>query len=309
VRIIPHLFMHTITIGSRGSDLALWQANFIKDKLATIGVKATIAVIKTQGDRIQDLSFEKMEGKGFFTKELETALLESTIDLAVHSHKDLETVSPDELIIGAVSQRENPCDVLLINNDAVCTSQHWHLKKNSRIGTSSARRKAQLIAHREDLHIQDIRGNVPTRIQKLQAGHFDAIIIAQAGIKRLNIDTSAFHSVELSPSEFVPAPAQGVLGIQIRKNDRQLFDLLAQINDIHTQKIVEMERQVLRLMDGGCQLPLGVYCQDMHTMYVAYAKKWQDGAQIHHYHAENLAALIPEIVHILKTKVHERTAQ
>ena len=262
--------MKTITIGTRGSDLALWQANHVKSQLEAIGQNVSIAVIKTRGDQIQDLSFDKMEGKGFFTKEIEIALLNHDIDLAVHSHKDLETVQPKGLKVTAVSGRENPCELLLINKSAHNPNAPWELKKKSIIGTSSARRKSQLLAIRSDVEIKDLRGNVPTRVAKLKSGEYDAILIAKAGALRLNLDLSDLISVDLTPDEFVPAPAQGVLAFQIRSQDKELEEVLQEINDHQIQKLVGLEREVLGLMDGGCQLPLGVYC-DNRYVHVAYS--------------------------------------
>ena len=230
--------MKTITIGTRGSDLALWQASHVKSQLEAIGQNVNIEVIKTRGDQVQDLSFDKMEGKGFFTKEIEIALLNHDIDLAVHSHKDLETVQPKGLKVAAVSGRENPCELLLINKSAHNPSAPWELKKKSVVGTSSARRKSQLLAIRSDVEIKDLRGNVPTRVDKLKSGEYDAILIAKAGALRLNLDLSDFISVDLTPGEFVPAPAQGVLALQIRSQDNELEELLQKINDCQIQKLV-----------------------------------------------------------------------
>ena len=211
--------MRTIVIGSRGSDLALWQANHVKDELEILGHSVRIEVIKTQGDRIQHLSFDKLEGKGFFTKEIEEALLNNTVDLAVHSHKDLETTPPDKLVIGAVSERAHPSDILLISKECVDTSQKWNLREGGTVGTSSARRQVQVRYHRPDCQLLDLRGNVPTRIQKLRDGEYDAILLAKAGVDRLELDLSDLEVFVLDPEEFVPAPAQGVLGLQIREGD------------------------------------------------------------------------------------------
>ena len=265
--------MKTITIGTRGSDLALWQANHVKSQLEGIGQNVSVEVIKTRGDQVQDLSFDKMEGKGFFTKEIEIALLNHDIDLAVHSHKDLETTQPEGLKVAAVSGRENPCELLLINKSAHNPNAPWELKKKSIVGTSSARRKSQLLAIRSDVEIKDLRGNVPTRVEKLKSGEYDAILIAKAGALRLNLDLSDLISVDLTPDEFVPAPAQGVLALQIRNQDKELEETLQKINDHQTQKLVGLERKVLGLMDGGCQLPLGVYCDNryVHVAYSDYA--------------------------------------
>ncbi len=260
-----------IIIGSRGSDLALWQANFVSSELEKLGCEVTINIIKTKGDKIQDLSFDKLEGKGFFTKEIEEALLSKEIDLAVHSHKDLETNPPKGLIIGAVSSRANPSDILLLKKEAVDKNEKWDLKKGAIVGTSSARRKSQLLHFREDLNIIDLRGNVPTRIDKLRKGEYDAIVLAKAGVDRLEIDLSEFYVVILNPKEFIPAPAQGVLGLQIREEDMELLNLLQKMNDSKVQENIAVERKILNLMEGGCQLPLGVYC-DGETLFVSFAK-------------------------------------
>lgn len=292
--------MKKITIGSRGSDLALWQANHIKRQLETLGAEVSITIIKTQGDAIQHLSFDKMEGKGFFTKELETALLDQSIDLAVHSHKDLETNFPEGLTIAAVSEREDPSDLLLIHKNAVDESQKWGLKQGAVVGTSSARRKSQVMRYRPDVTIQDLRGNVPTRIQKLADGGYDAILLAKAGIDRLKINLDNFHAVVLDPRTFVPAPAQGVLGLQIRENDVELAKLLSQLNHTAVQQRIAVERKVLNLLQGGCQLPLGVYCPDEQNVYVSYGENWEDGAILAHYEVEDLENIAEIIVEDLQ---------
>ncbi len=271
--------MQKIRIGSRGSDLALWQANHVKQQLEKLGAEVSITIIKTQGDQIQDLSFDKLEGKGFFTKEIETALLNNEIDLAVHSHKDLETNPPAGLIIAAVSERENPADVLLIHPSAFDEKEYWHLKQNASIGTSSARRKSQVVAFRDDLEIKDLRGNVPTRLQKLVNGEYDAILLAKAGLDRLKLDLQGMKEVVLDPSEFIPAPAQGVLALQIREEDKALFDFMQAMNHEDVQSKIILERTVLNRLQGGCQLPLGVYCPEEGKLHVAYAETWEEGAQ------------------------------
>lgn len=271
--------MQKIRIGSRGSDLALWQANTVKKQLEDLGAEVTITIITTQGDSIQDLSFDKLEGKGFFTKEIEQALLEKTIDLAVHSHKDLETNPPANLMIAAVSSRENPADVLLIHPRAIDETQHWGLKENAVVGTSSARRKSQMVGYRPDVEIKDLRGNVPTRLNKLVQGNYDAILLAKAGLSRLNLDLQGMKEVVLDPEEFVPAPAQGVLALQIREEDTALLEFLQPLNDKDVQSKIELERTVLNRMDGGCQLPLGVYCPEEGRLLVSYAADWEEGAQ------------------------------
>ncbi len=288
--------MKNIVIGSRGSDLALWQANHVKDQLEAAGHGATIKIISTQGDRIQHLSFDKMEGKGFFTKEIEAALLDDSIDLAVHSHKDLETTSPEGLIIAAVSERESPAELLLIRQDSLDEEQPLGIKENPVIGTSSARRKSQLITFRDDLTIKDLRGNVPTRINKLREGQYDAIVLALAGVKRLELELSDLVTTTLDPTVFVPAPAQGVLGLQIRETDTELQKILAEINVEAVQHQIGIERQVLKLLHGGCQMPLGVYCTPENDVHVAFAQSWEDGALFKTYRATNDLSIAQTIV-------------
>lgn len=292
--------MQTIRIGSRGSDLALWQANHVKNQLEALGHPVTITIIKTQGDLIQDLSFDKLEGKGFFTKEIEQALLDNTIDLAVHSHKDLETNPPEGLHIACVSEREDPADLLLISKDAVDDSAIWSLKQEAIVGTSSARRKSQVLRFRDDVELKDLRGNVPTRIQKLRAGEYDAILLAKAGVDRLEIDLSEFKVIRLDPTEFVPAPAQGVLGLQIRSNDTILHTILQQLNHPAIQTRIALERKVLNLLQGGCQLPLGVYCDEEHIVYVSHASDWKSGSNWYEYVSEELDGLAEIIVEDLQ---------
>ncbi|MFZ4863174.1 hydroxymethylbilane synthase [Sphingobacterium sp. Mn56C] len=250
-----------LIIGTRGSELALWQANYVKDRLAEIGVQAELKIIKTQGDIIQHLRLDKLEGKGFFTKELEEELLSSKIDLAVHSHKDLPTINPPGLIIAAVSEREDPAEIIIIHKDCVDIKKRLSLKHNATVGTSSNRRKAQLLSVRPDLEFEDLRGNLQTRIQKLRDEKYDAIVLAKAGISRLNMELSDFHLEEIAPVEIIPAPAQGVLAIQIREEDTELFAILQKINNTEVAKAIAVERKVLNMFDAGCHAPLGCYCR------------------------------------------------
>lgn len=250
-----------LKIGTRGSRLALWQAKFTQQQLQNIGVDSELIIIKTQGDKIQHLSLSKLEGKGFFTKELEDALLRGDIDLAVHSMKDLPTTAPEGLVTTAVSYRANPADWLIIRNSSLETGQLFQLKQGAIVGTSSARRKAQMRDFRPDVQLKDIRGNVPTRLNKLQQGNFDAILLAAAGITRLELDLSDFTVIKFNPKEFVPAPAQGVLAFQTSKDDKATRRILKQIHDPKTSAVTNIERRVLQMLDGGCHLPLGVYCE------------------------------------------------
>jgi len=265
-----------LIIGTRGSELALWQANFVKDSLAAIGIHADLKIIKTQGDRILNLSFDKLEGKGFFTKELEEELLSGKIDIAVHSHKDLPTENPPGLMIAAVSEREDPSELLLILKDCVDVHQKLSLKFGAKVGTSSNRRKAQLLAHRPDLQVSDLRGNVPTRIQKLRKENYDAIMIAKAGVSRLGLDLNDLHVETLTPNELIPAPAQGVLAIQIRSNDVIVYEILQELNHPEVAEEIAVERNVLKQFGGGCHLPLGCYCRREDGMFQVFTSKAND---------------------------------
>jgi hydroxymethylbilane synthase len=266
-----------IIIGTRGSDLALWQANHIKGMLEKAGLPCDLKIISTKGDLIQNVSLDKIEGKGFFTKEIEEALLNHSIDIAVHSHKDLETTSPSGLVIAAVSERADPSEILLIRKGCEDPDQILGFKIGAIIGTSSARRKAQLLHHRPDIGLKDIRGNVPTRVQKLRDGQYDAILLAKAGTDRLRLDLSDLTCITIATDAIVPAPAQGVLAIQCRASDKSLIDALGILHHTPTQELIEIERTVLKNMNGGCHLPLGVFAHKENeeiTVHVAVASEW-----------------------------------
>lgn len=297
--------MEKVVIGSRGSDLALWQANFVKAELEKLGNEVEIKIIKTQGDIIQHLSFDKLEGKGFFTKEIENELLSGAVDVAVHSHKDLETNPPEGLAITAVSDRENPAELLLIRKEAVDENEIWGLKQEAIIGTSSARRKSQILSFRPDTSIKDLRGNVPTRIDKLRNGDYDAIMLAKAGVARLKLDVSDLHTVELDPTQFVPAPAQGVLGLQIRVGDARMKTILEALNNGEVQYRIGIERKILNLLDGGCQLPLGAYFSEDEKLYISFANNWADGASFYEYEAAETENLAEIVVADLKGEIEE----
>lgn len=261
-----------IRIGTRGSKLALWQAEFTRSELARIGVESELVIIKTQGDIVQHLSFDKLEGKGFFTKEIEDALLRGEIDVAVHSMKDLPTEQPEGLAITAVSYRENPADRLLIRKESFDAGEVLRLKKGAVAGSSANRRKAQLADMRPDIQLKDLRGNVPTRVERLRAGDFDAIFLAAAGLNRLQQDLSDFEVVELNPREFVPAPAQGVLAWQCNRGDTATRRIFQQLHHPEVAACTNIERKVLKMMEGGCQLPLGAFCErDAQGYYHVFA--------------------------------------
>ena len=287
-----------LIIGTRGSDLALWQANHVQSILASKGIETTIHIIKTTGDQIQNLSFDKIEGKGFFTKEIEEALLNNTVDIAVHSHKDLETEQPFGLTIAAVSERADPAEMLLINPNAFDQNEKFSLKKNAIVGTSSSRRKAQMLHYRADVQLSDIRGNVPTRVQKLRDGNFDAILLAKAGLDRLKLNLSGLVALPLDPEEFIPAPAQGVLAIQCRSTDADVIEILGKINNEAVKNLITIERTVLNKLQGGCQLPLGVYAtlyEGEYTVHVSYAKSWDAQNRIVTFLADDAASL-PDVI-------------
>ena len=249
-----------LIIGTRGSQLALWQANFIKEYLiSNYNCETEIKIIKTTGDKIDDVSFDKLEGKGFFTKELEEALSNKDIDLAVHSLKDLMTSQPDGLKLGAVGFRADRREMLLLNQRKFNGEGLIPVKPDSVIGTSSARRKCQIAYYAPSLEIKDLRGNIPTRVKKLRDGLYDAIIIAVAGIDRLGLDLSDLKIIKLDPDQFLPAPAQGVLGIQIRDNDPDTENIIEQLNSGEVALETKLERGLLARFDSGCSLPLGVY--------------------------------------------------
>jgi len=245
-------------IGTRGSDLAMWQAHHVRDLIRKHGGTCDITVLSTQGDREQAQAFEKLEGKGFFTKEIELALLEERIDLAVHSHKDLETRQPDGLCIAAVPARAAAEDVLLIHPRAHRSAAWLPLKDGAVVGTSSVRRRDQLLLLRPDLDIQALRGNVPTRIRRLNQGRYDGIVLAAAGIDRLDLELDGVHVERLHPRLFVPAPAQGALALQMREADpRRTWLTRLGVDDV--AHAIGAERSVLRALEGGCQLPFGAH--------------------------------------------------
>ncbi len=246
-----------LRIGTRGSELALWQAHHIAGLIGRD--KTEIVIIKTKGDQIQNVSFDKMEGKGFFTKEIEDALLAGAVDLAVHSLKDLTTEDVPGLELAAVPERAPVNDVLLIRRECSDPSRPLHLAPGTVVGTSSMRRLAQLKFTDSSLKVEALRGNVPTRVGKLAKSMYGAIVIARAGIERLGIDTSEFHEYILPVDIFLPAPAQGALGLQIRSDDVKARDMIHGLNHAHTETVVRTERFFLKHFGGGCHIPLGAY--------------------------------------------------
>lgn len=236
-------------IGSRGSQLALWQAHWIAARLKDLGAGSRIEVIKTTGDKITEVALSKVGGKGLFTKELEQALLDGSIDIAVHSLKDLPTELPAGLTLAAVPEREDPCDAMVgATLDAIVPG--------SRVGTSSLRRAAQLRALRPDLEIRDVRGNLDTRLRKLDDGQYDALVLAAAGLRRLG--WASRISDLLPPSTMCPAVGQGALGIETRDSG-PAHDICARLEHPATRSAVTAERALLLELQGGCQVPLGAH--------------------------------------------------
>ena len=261
-----------LKIGTRGSKLALWQAHDLQAQLKAIGEETELVIIKTKGDQIQDIGFDKIEGKGFFTKEIEEALLSEAIDIAVHSMKDLPTEMVDGLVIAGLSSRANPSDLLIIKKSSVDINRPLKVRAGATVGTSSIRRKVQLQHFDQSIACADVRGNVPTRLSKLDTEHYDAIVLAAAGVERLEINLDNYHVVEFNPKEYVSAPAQGVIAYQCRIGDKPTRRILKKIHSSHTAQCTNVERTVMKIMDGGCQLPLGAYCeQDVSGNYHCYA--------------------------------------
>jgi hydroxymethylbilane synthase len=249
-----------IVIGTRGSDLALTQSRWVAGLLQARGIETRLELIKTQGDRVQHLALNKLEGKGFFTKEIEEALLAKRVDFAVHSLKDLPGEDTPGLTVAAIPEREDVRDCLVIRRDAHDPDGGvLPLKRGARVGTSAVRRKAQLVHLRPDLVPEDLRGNVPTRVRKLDEQPFDAIVLAQAGLSRLGLDLSAHVAVPLPPTVFVPAPGQGALALQCRKDDHRVASALHALHHAVDATCVAAERALLLRLNGGCHLPLGAH--------------------------------------------------
>jgi hydroxymethylbilane synthase len=247
--------LNSVRIGTRGSALARWQAEFVRAGLAKHGVAAELVVIRTAGDRDRQSSLRVIGGKGVFTKELEDALLEKRIDLAVHSMKDMPTTLPAGLEISAICEREDVRDAL-ISRGGLKLGQ---LPRGARIGTSSLRRQTQLRHYRRDFEMVDMRGNVDTRLAKLEQGDYDAIVLAKAGLDRLG---RSEQISEVVPTEIcLPAAGQGAIGIETRRRDSEFSAAVRKLNHPPSQLAVETERAVLTGLEGGCQVPIGVWAR------------------------------------------------
>ena len=244
-----------IIIGSRGSQLALWQANWVKSELERIhrGVEVKIKVITTSGDKIQDVPLAKIGGKGLFVKEIEEALLSKEVDIAVHSMKDVPMMLPEELHISVITKRENPLDALIYKNGEKLAD----LPIGSFIGTSSLRRSSQLLKYRSDFKIGALRGNVDTRLKKLEDGKYDAILLATAGLNRLGWTNKITE--EVSHDILLPAMGQGALGIETHRDDFIAQGMISSLDDKLSHSAVNAERAMVGALDGGCQVPIGSY--------------------------------------------------
>jgi len=242
-----------LRIGTRGSMLAKWQAESVRKRLfAAAGVEAEIVIIKTAGDKLQHIPLTAIGGKGIFIKELEEALLEETIDLAVHSVKDIPTDTPSRLSFPAVCRRDDVRDCLV---GATLAS----LRQGARVGTGSLRRQAQLLHLRPDLDIRDLRGNVDTRLRKVESGEYEAIMLSKAGLDRLGL--SQRISEVLSPEVCMPAVGQGAIAVECRLKDTEAADILAPLDDGETRTAIIAERALLGALEGGCQVPLGAWAR------------------------------------------------
>jgi hydroxymethylbilane synthase len=247
--------MSKVVIGSRGSPLALWQANWVKDLLQEhhSDLAVDIKIIKTSGDKIQDVPLAKIGGKGLFVKEIEEGLLKREVDFAVHSMKDMPIIFPLNLCIACVTKRENPFDALISRNDIKLDD----LPKGAKIGTGSLRRMSQLLYYRPDLKLVPLRGNLETRLKKLETEGLDAIILAAAGLIRLGWNDRITEII--SPEVLLPAMGQGAVGIETRKNDVDNQILLADIDHEDTHYALDAERALVSQLEGGCNVPIGSY--------------------------------------------------
>jgi hydroxymethylbilane synthase len=241
-----------LRIGTRGSALALWQARHVQERLAALGQAATLHEITTTGDRLQDRRLEAVGGKGAFLKEIEEALLADEVDLAVHSLKDVPTALPEGLALVAILERADPRDVLVSSGARLS-----ELRAGARVGTTSLRRRSLVRALRPELDIQDLRGNVDTRLRRLREGRFDAILLAMAGLSRLGRGGEATEVLE--PRQFVPAPGQGAIAIECREDDAVARVAVAALDHEPTARAVAAERAFLAALGGGCNVPLGAH--------------------------------------------------
>lgn len=297
-----------IRIGTRGSELALWQAKDLQSKLVNLGHEAEIIIIKTKGDEIQNVSLSKIEGKGFFTSEIEAELIADNIDVAVHSMKDLPTQMEEGLKIAGISPRADANDVLLVKKSSLDQSIDFFLKSNAKVGTSSNRRKCWINFYRPDVELVDIRGNVPTRINKLLTTDLDAIVLAAAGLNRLNIEVDdSIKRIDLKIQEFIPPPAQGIIAYQTRVSDEQTIEAIKSVSDKKLIPLVNIERRIMKALDAGCHSPLGAHCfkdaNGFYQVYAGFAKTYQDNPVFIRKSSSTTLDLAEEIVKQLRSEV------
>ncbi len=243
--------MKHFRIGTRKSKLALWQANYVKERLEGRGYGVDLVLITTTGDKILDAPLARIGGKGLFVKEIEEALLRGDIDLAVHSLKDVPMVLPEGLTLGAITEREEPFDVLISRD----SRKLQELPKGAKVGTSSLRRQVQIKRKRPDIKVEVLRGNVDTRLRKLDEGLYDAIVLAYAGVKRTGFEARVSEVL----NDFIPAVGQGSLAIEIRQGDQEVYNVVAFLDHKESRIRAECERAFLRELQGGCQVPIGAY--------------------------------------------------
>jgi len=278
--------LSTIRIGTRTSRLALAQSHWVGAKMEERNshrMKADYVLINTKGDKLRHLSLAKLDDKGFFTREIESALLNNEVDIAVHSYKDMPTQGPEGLQIAALPWREDPADLLLIRPEAHDPNgEGFPIKREARVGTGSIRRQVLLLDTRPDLRVGDLRGNVNTRVSKVQEGRFDAIVLAAAGVARLGLSLKGLVVHRLDPTQFIPAPGQGVVAVQIRESDSETRGYLEKIHAPDVAFFVKAERHFLALAEGGCNVPLGAWAEEttdgeirLHTF--VGRKGWQAG--------------------------------
>jgi hydroxymethylbilane synthase len=272
-----------LRIGTRGSQLALFQANWVKDQLVRTHpeLKVTLIKIKTTGDKIQDAPLAKIGGKGLFVKEIEEALIQRRIDLAVHSIKDVPTEFPKSLHLSVITKREDPRDVLISRNGKALKD----LPQGAKIGTSSLRRQAQLLHFRSDLELISLRGNLDTRLKKLITMNLDGIVLALAGVKRLGLEERISEIIPINIS--LPAIGQGALGIETRMDDRGVEDQIRFLNDPHSSTAVTAERAFLKKLEGGCQVPIAAFAQKVgSTLQIDGLVGTIDGKRLIRHHLE-----------------------
>lgn len=280
-----------VRIATRGSALALWQATWVSERLDRLGVATETVEVRTQGDD-DDRPFAEIRGVGFFTKAVQDAVLDGRADLAVHSFKDLPSAPAPGLEVASVPERADPRDVLVIRADAFDEDAPFvPLRHGAKVGTSAVRRRKQLLWQRPDVDVSELRGNVPTRLERLREGRYDAIVLAAAGLFRLDLVPEELETVALDPSSFVPAPAQGALALEIRRGDDGLASLLTELHATADYPAVAAERGLMGMIQGGCQLALGAHAERMPGGLRLHAWYEGRGVVVEHPSAEGVAML------------------